>query len=88
MKLMIKKSDLLYTPCSKYNNLPDDEFDAIKEIANRGNYVGDIRWLIVNCKLAQTAKMLTYFRSCNPSAHDVYLVIKNCKLAQIGRAHV
>ena len=82
MKLIIKKSDLLNTPCDEYNNLPDGKFDVIKEIANRGNHVEHIGWLMTNCKLAQTPKMLAYFKSLNPSVYDVYSVIKNCKLAQ------
>ena len=83
MKLMIKKSDLLNIPYSEYDDLPDNEFDAIKEIKNRGNHVEHVGWLIVNCKLAQTAEMLTYFKSLTPSAYDVCLVILFCKFAQI-----
>ena len=56
MKLMIKKSDLLHIPCSEYDNLPSGKFDAIKEIANRGNHAEHISWLIASCKLAQTPK--------------------------------
>ena len=82
MKLIIKKSDLLYTPCSEYDNLPDGKFDAIKEIANRGNHVGHVSWLMTNCKLAQTPKMLAYFKSLYPSVYDVYSLIRNCKFTQ------
>ena len=82
MKLIIKKSDLLNTPCDEYNNLPNDKFDAIREIANRGNRVDHVGWLIANCKLAQTAKMLEYFKSLSPSAEDVCWLITNCKFVQ------
>jgi len=81
MKLMIKKSDLLDTPCSEYDNLPSAKFDAIKEIANRGNHVDHVSWLMANCKLAQTAKMLAYFKSLKPSVEDVSWLITNCKFA-------
>ena len=82
MKLMIKKSDLLDTPCSEYDNLPNGKFDAIKEIANRGNHIEHVSWLIANCKLAQTAEMLEYFKSLKPSVEDVYWLITNCKFVQ------
>jgi hypothetical protein len=81
MKLIIKKTDLLKTPCAKYKNLPN-QFDAIEEIAKRGNISEDVRWLIKNCKLAQTNEMLEYYKSLNPSFDDVSWVIKNCKFAQ------
>ena len=79
MKLIIKKSDLLDIPCSEYNNLPNGKFDAIKEIANRGNYTEHVSWLIANCKLAQTAKMLEYFKSLNPSKKDVSWLMNHYK---------
>ena len=82
MKLIIKKSDLLNTPCSEYDNLPSGKFDAIKEIANRGNHVRHVSWLIANCKLAQTAKMLEYLKSLKPLAEDVSWLIRNCKFTQ------
>ena len=61
MKLVIKKSNLLNAPCNEYDDLPNNEFDAIKEIAKRGNYTEHVGWLMANCKLAQTTKMLEYF---------------------------
>jgi len=82
MKLMIKKSDLLSTPCDEYNNLPDGKFDAIEEIAKRGDHVDHVSWLMANCKLAQTAKMLAYFKSLKPSVEDVSWLITNCKFTQ------
>ena len=82
MKLIIKKSDLLNTPCDEYDNLPDGKFDAIKEIANRGNHAAHVGWLIANCKFARTTKMLEYFKSLNPSAEDVCSLIFCCKFAQ------
>ena len=33
MELQIKKTDLLDTPCDRYNDLPE-KFDAIEEITN------------------------------------------------------
>ena len=85
MKLIIKKSYLLDTPCSEYDNLPNDEFDAIKEIASRGNRTEHISWLIANCKLAQTPKMLAYFKSLSPLTEDVCWLITNCKFAQTAK---
>ena len=79
MKLIIKKSDLLDTPCNGYNNLPSGKFDAIKEIANRGNHAAHVGWLMANCKLAQTTKMLKYLKSLKPLAEDVSWLIRNCK---------
>ena len=81
MKLIIKKTDLLKTPCERYKDLPN-QFDAIEEIAKRGNISEDVVWFIKNCKLAQTNEMLEYYKSLNPSFNDVSWFIKNCKLAQ------
>ena len=85
MKLMIKKSDLLDIPCSEYNNLPDGKFDAIKEIAKRGNYTEHVGWLMANCKLAQTTKMLEYFKSRNPLAGNVCLLMENCRFTRTAK---
>ena len=82
MKLIIKKSDLLNTPCDEYNNLPDGKFDAIKEISNRGNHAAHVGWLMANCKFARTTKMLEYFKSRNPSVSNVCFLMENCKFAQ------
>jgi hypothetical protein len=80
-KLIIRKSDLLFKPCSEYNNLPE-EFDAIEEIRKRGNQLSDLRWLITYCPKAQTQEMLEYFKSLKPRYYDVIELIKNCKFAQ------
>jgi len=79
MKLMIKKSNLLSTPCSEYDNLPNGKFDAIKEIANRGNHAWHVSWLIARCRFAQTTKMLEYFKSYNPPIEDINWLTNNCK---------
>ena len=81
MKLIIKKTDLLETPCERYKNLPN-QFDAIAEITKRGNISEDIVWLIAHCEFAQTNEMLEYYKSLNPSFNDVSWFIKNCKFAQ------
>ena len=62
MKLIIKKTDLLETPCERYKNLPN-QFDAIEEITKRGNRSEDAVWLIVYCKFAQNYEMLEYLES-------------------------
>ena len=81
MKLIIKKTDLLETPCERYKNLPN-QFDAIEEITKRGNRSEDVNWLITNCKFAQTNEMLEYYKSLNPSFEDVRLLIEIFKFAQ------
>ena len=81
MKLIIKKTDLLETPCERYNDLPE-KFDAIEEITKRGNISEDVSWLIEHCKLAQTNEMLDYYKSLKPSYKDVSWFIANCNFAQ------
>ena len=81
MKLIIKKTDLLETPCERYNDLPN-QFDAIEEITKRGNRSEDAVWLIVYCKLAQTNEMLEYYKSLKPPFNDVRWLIAKCELAQ------
>jgi hypothetical protein len=83
-KLIIKKSDLLITPCEAYNDLPE-EFDAIEEIRKRGykrNKIADLKWLITYCPKAQTQEMLNYFISLNPDYDDVSELIRDCEFAQ------
>ena len=62
MKLIIKKTDLLETPCERYKDLPN-QFDAIEEITKRGNRSEDVNWLIINCEFAQTNEILEYLES-------------------------
>ena len=81
MKLIIKKTDLLETPCERYNDLPN-QFDAIEEITKRGNRSEDVVWLIINCEFAQTNEILEYYKSLKPSFDDVRWLIAHCKLAQ------
>ena len=81
MELLIKKTDLLDTPCDRYNDLPE-KFDAIEEITKRGNISKDVVWLIAHCEFAQTNEMLEYYKSLNPSFNDVSWLIKNFKFAQ------
>ena len=81
MKLIIKKTDLLKTPCARYKDLPN-QFDAIEEITKRGNISEDVVWFIKNCKLAQTNEMLEYYKSLNPSFDDVVWLITHCNFAQ------
>jgi len=81
MKLIIKKTDLLETPCERYNDLPN-QFDAIEEITKRGNRSEDVNWLIINCEFAQTNEILEYYKSLKPSFNDVNWFIKKCKFVQ------
>ena len=81
MKLIIKKTDLLETPCERYKDLPN-QFDAIDEITKRGNISEDVVWFIKNCKFAQTNEMLEYYKWLKPSFDDVRLLIAHCEFAQ------
>ena len=81
MKLIIKKTDLLKTPCERYNDLPN-QFDAIAEITKRGNISEDIVWLIAHCEFAQTNEMLEYYKLLKPPFNDVSWFITNCNFAQ------
>ena len=81
MKLIIKKTDLLETPCERYKDLPN-QFDAIEEITKRGNRSEDVNWLIINCEFAQTNEILEYYKSLKPSFDDVRLLIAHCEFAQ------
>ena len=81
MKLIIKKTDLLETPCERYKNWPN-QFDAIEEITKRGNISDDVRLFIAHCKFAQTNEMIEYYKSLNPPYSDVSWLINFCKYAQ------
>ena len=81
MKLIIKKTDLLETPCERYKDLPN-QFDAIAEITKRGNRSEDLVWLIAKCELAQTNEILEYYKIIKPSFDDVRWLIAYCEFAQ------
>jgi len=81
MELIITKNDLTEQPCDRYSDLPF-EFDAIVEIKKRGGKIEDYTFLIINCKKAQTPKMLHHYLSLKPDYSEISWFICRCRFAQ------
>ena len=69
-QIKISLNDLKKMPCDKYLRVILDRygrnglFDPLELIGEiGGNNYGDITWLIVNCKIAQTDEMIEYYNS-------------------------